>query len=131
MLREIPRWVLWRWMLRGGKWTKPPYQVGGRLAKSTEPTTWSSFDETLAAYSGDKSFDGIGFVLTDTDDIVGVDLDHCRDLEDGVVEPWAMDIIEQLDSYAEVSPSGTGIRVIAKGKLPPKGRKKGNFEIYV
>jgi len=59
-----------------------------------------------------------------------VDLDHCREPPEGEVEPWASGIVERLDSYAEVSPSGTGIRIIAKGTLPPKGRKNGHFEIY-
>ena len=42
----------------------------------------------------------------------------------------AWDIIRALDSYTEISPSGTGIRIFARGKLPPGGRKRGRFEMY-
>ena len=39
----------------------------------------------------------------------------------------------QLDgvcSYSEISPSGEGIRIFLHGKLPEKGRRRGNFECY-
>jgi hypothetical protein len=40
----------------------------------------------------------------------GVDLDTCRD-SDGTLRPWALEVIERFASYAEVSPSGTGVKV--------------------
>ena len=41
-----------------------------------------------------------------------------------------MNIVQQLDSYTEISPSGTGLRIFIRAKLPPKDRKIGNFECY-
>ena len=73
---------------------------------------------------------GIGFVFTADDPFVGVDLDHCRDPETGEVEPWAQEIVDELDSYTEVSPSKTGLHSIVNGKLPPGGRRKGRVEMY-
>ena len=75
-------------------------------------------------------FNGIGYVLTDDDGLVGADLDHCRDPETGTIEPWALRIVEHLDSYTEITPSGTGLRIFIHGKLPSGGRKRGNVEMY-
>jgi primase-polymerase (primpol)-like protein len=77
-----------------------------------------------------QGLDGIGFVVTTDDDYVALDLDSCRNPDTGEIQPWARAIIERFASYTEVSPSGTGIRVFVKGRLPPGGRKKGAIEIY-
>jgi len=81
----------------------------------------------LARFKCD-TVDGIGFQLGDS--YTGIDLDDCRDARSGDIEPWAREIIRQLDSYTEISPSGTGIHILAKGTLPPRGRRKGPVEIY-
>jgi putative DNA primase/helicase len=62
--------------------------------------------------------------------IVGVDLDHCRDAETGTIESWARSIVDRLKSYTEITPSSEGLRIFIRAKLPPQGRKKGNFECY-
>jgi primase-polymerase (primpol)-like protein len=69
-------------------------------------------------------------VLTQENGIVGIDLDHCFNPETSKCEQWAIDIINKMDSYTEVSPSGEGIRIFVKGLLPPGGRKKGYIEMY-
>jgi primase-polymerase (primpol)-like protein len=58
-----------------------------------------------------------------------VDLDGCRDPETEEIEHWGAKIIEALDSYTEVSPSGEGIHVIVKGKVPAS-IKRGRIEMY-
>ena len=134
-LRSLPQWVNWRWEQRMNPttgelvWTKPPYQTNGQHAESDNPATWTTFEKALAAYESGK-FDGIGFVVTDKDPFSGVDLDHCVNAETRAVEEWAMKIVRQLDSYTEISPSGTGLRIFIRAKLPPKDRKIGNFECY-
>jgi len=60
----------------------------------------------------------------------GVDLDGCLDPETGEIEGWAQEIIDELDSYAEISPSGTGVHVLVRGSLPPGRNRKGRFEAY-
>jgi hypothetical protein len=62
--------------------------------------------------------------------IVGVDLDNCRDADSEEIEKWAVDIIDRLDSYTEISPSGTGIHVLVKGELPPGRNRREDIEIY-
>jgi len=61
-------------------------------------------------------FDGVGFVLGGG--FAGVDLDHVREPETGHVDPWALKVVEDLQSYTEVSPSGTGLHVIVRGEKP-------------
>ena len=75
-------------------------------------------------------YPGIGFVFTADDPYYGIDLDGCRDPETGEIEKWAKKMIKALDSYSEVSPSGSGVHIIGKGTLPPGGRKRGSFECY-
>jgi hypothetical protein len=134
-LRQIPQWVLWRWEKRSDphtgevKSTKIPYQPGGAKAESDNPATWSPFEVVLRAYQA-GGFSGIGFEVTKDVGIVGVDLDHCRNPKTGVIEEWAQRIVDQLNSYTDITPSNEGLRIFLYAKLPPKDRKIGNFECY-
>jgi primase-polymerase (primpol)-like protein len=102
-------WLLWKWEVVRDKRTKAPYQPNGRKASSTDRSTWSSYAAAIAAYDR-GGFDGIGFALDG--DIGAFDVDGCRDLETRQLHPWAVALTERANSYAEVTPSGTGIRII-------------------
>jgi putative DNA primase/helicase len=136
-LVELDQWVLWRYEPRvdGGKPTKVPYQLNGRGASSTAPMTWCPWGEALKTYQEDpQSWSGIGFVFSASDPFVGIDLDQCID-DAGKLKPWAQPIMERFfDSYAEISPSGRGIKIWAKGSLPGSGTAfsvdDGRVEIY-
>lgn len=69
------------------------------------------------------------FVFTEADPFCGIDLDQCRTVN-GAIAPEARDIIRRLESYTELSPSGTGVQVLIKAKLLGKGRRTGKFEMY-
>lgn len=129
-LVEMSQWVCWREQDRDGDHTKVPIDPStGRYASTTDPETWGSFEDAVAyAETGDAA--GIGFVFTDDDPVVGVDLDDCRDPDSGEADPWAAEIIEQLDSYTEVSPSGTGFHVLVRGELPAGRNRHGDIECY-
>ena len=129
-LRERDQWVCWREEERDGKPTKIPVtpEVGG-FASATASETWASFEAALD-YSETEHADGVGFVFTDDDPIVGIDLDDCRDPETGDVDDDAQDIIARLDSYTEVSPSGTGYHVLITGTLPDGRNRRGSVELY-
>lgn len=58
-----------------------------------------------------------------------MDLDGCVDPETGEIALWASQIIEGLDSYTELSPSGTGVHIVSRGKIPGSGRR-GSVEMY-
>ncbi|WP_049891202.1 phage NrS-1 polymerase family protein [Natrinema versiforme] len=129
-LRERDQWVCWREEPRDGKPTKIPVTPGsGEFASSTDPETWVSV-ETALEYAHSRDADGVGFVFTDDDPIVGVDLDDCRDPETGDIDDVAEDIIERLDSYTEISPSETGFHVLIEGELPDGRNRRGSIELY-
>lgn len=69
-LRERPQWVNWVWEWRDGKWTKPPRYVNGqvRSASSTDPTTWTSFEDAERHYRTRTDLAGVGFALSKADD---------------------------------------------------------------
>jgi hypothetical protein len=128
-LRELDRWLLWRYERRGAeKPKKVPYSLDGRKADYTDPATWSPFRHVIRAATNSTFYDGIGFVLGDG--YAGIDLDHCRDHETGVIAGWALGIAREIDSYTEITPSGTGLHVICRGKLPLGRRRKGDIEMY-
>ena len=129
-LVEREQWVCWREEERDGKPTKVPVTPGSSgFASSTDPDTWSSF-EAAVEYVETGDVEGIGFVFTDDDPIVGVDLDDCREPDTYEAEPPARDIIDRLDSYTEISPSGTGFHVLLKGELPEGRNRRGSVELY-
>jgi primase-polymerase (primpol)-like protein len=111
LLYDRPNWVLWRWEeIPGRGRTKVPYRPSGERAKANDSTTWRPFHLIVRAYKRGL-WDGVGFVVSDEDDLCGVDLDHCRDPQTGEIAEWTQTIIDALDSYTEVSPSQTGIRI--------------------
>ena len=117
-LQTIPQWVAWRYehVGEGKKLTKVPVNPAtGGNASTSEPTTWGAYE---AAAKRAESVDGIGFVLSDDDNITGYDFDDCRNPENGHIRPWAREILAYGETYAEVSPSGKGIRLFARGKIP-------------
>ena len=128
-LKLLHQWVEWRFDFNG-RWTKPPYQPNGVKASTTDSRTWSTADNCYKHYTR-RGFDGIGFVLTNDDPYVIIDLDHVRDPETGGLDPNIVGIMETFNSYTEVSPSGTGVHIVIKGVIPSvDGKRKGNFEIY-
>ena len=127
---NVDQWICWREEERDGKPTKIPVAPEtGAFASSTDPETWTDF-ETAVEYVRSDEADGLGFVFTDDDPFVGIDLDDCRDPETGSVDDDAREIVNQLNSYTEVSPSGTGFHVLIEGELPEGRNRKGSVEMY-
>lgn len=115
-LRAEQRWVLWKYEERDGKRTKVPQKPSGQKASSTDPQSWVSFEEALSALKND--FQGLGFVLGDG--WVGLDFDQCLTSE---VPSEVWELVNALDGYAEISPSGRGVHIICRGKLPKGPRR--------
>ena len=130
-LKQLPHWVGWKYMQRPGEDHKrkvPINAMDGQPAKSNDPTTWCDFD---TACLGKERFglDGIGFMFSG-DGIFGIDIDHCYDPETQELDPAAAEIIETVQSYTELSPSGTGIHILCKGALPEGRKRRGAVEMY-
>src|SRR6266446_10403142 len=88
-LRGERVWVCWRWFWNGKKWTKPPYRADEpeRHASTSDSSTWGSHEQAVKQVLAGNA-DGIGFALKGRN-IGGIDLDHCRDPETGVIDQWA------------------------------------------
>ena len=107
------------WNEDRGKDDKIPFNASTGWAASTKkPDQWHPFDDALAAYKrGRGSYDGIG-KLCRRGEPTGVDLDKCRNLSTGEVEWWAQAVVDKLNSYTEISPSATGLRIYVIGDIP-------------
>ena len=134
-LRVLNQWVC------ANEGSKVPMQATCPFpASSTNPSTWSSFDEAVAAVENGY-YDYIGFVFNDNG-IVGIDLDDAV-LEEEIfldalrvvgnrrASDLAREILHLCRSYSEVSKSGTGLHIFVKGDIPFKGKNNLNgVEIY-
>jgi len=127
---DFPQWVCWRSELREGEATKVPYSPeSGSRARSDDPATWGTLPEAKKA-ARDGVLDGIGFVFTASNPFCGVDLDACVDPKTGQIASWASEIVRELDSYTEFSPSGTGLHVLLRAELPSGGNRRVRIEMY-
>jgi len=135
-LKDRPQWVNWKEEIRDGEPTKVPYNPhNGYKASCSDPSTWGTINHAVNGIEGNNT-DGIGFQFSKNGPYAGVDLDDVVD-ESGDVHEEAKGIIEELDSYTEYSPSGTGFHIIVKidGKETIHTRSQlnscdGEIEIY-
>jgi hypothetical protein len=127
-LKRYPNWVLWEFVWKDDtqQWSKVPINAHNfQFAKSDDPSTWATFEKVSEHR---ERGDGIGFVFSADDPYCGIDFDNCVGL-DGTIDPQVAAEIEKLDSYTELSPSGTGVHVIVTGAYGG-GNKKGDKEVY-
>ncbi len=129
-LRTMPRWVCWRKVMRDGRATKIPVDPHtGSNAATDDPSTWGTLAEAEGRLKKDSALAGLGFVFNG-DGVMGIDLDHVID-EAGNLDTAAAAIVENLDTYAERSQSGTGLHLLCRASLPDgKGRRKEPVELY-
>ena len=134
-LEELSQWVLWRLEMRDDKPTKVPYNAEiQQRASITDSNTWCSFSTVCATFAeNSKKYAGIGFVFSADDPYVGIDFDDC--LEDGELKSWAQELVDLMQpTYAEVSPSGNGIKMWVRADKTRSGNRKpvgdGGIEIY-
>lgn len=120
-LAKRKRWMIWKWERvkgRDGKLkpTKPPYRADAPNchAKSTDPSTWCDLATAMRVYVQEQC-DGVGVALMGSA-VGALDLDDCRDKQTGDLHPWALEKIKRSGSYAEVTPSGEGARIIGLAK---------------
>lgn len=105
-----------------------PLRIDGRFASVNDPSSWSDHDTAMHARAGE----GVGFVLTSSDRLVVVDLDHA--VVDGAIQPWAQRIVNDLPAtYTERGRSGTGLHLwfrgaVAAGRRVRSGAKA--IEVY-
>ncbi len=132
-LREMPRWLIWRLKpdeAKPGRMRKVPHYTDGGVRWGGHGSTRDraklvTYDQAVAAARRLKA-DGVGFATLDGS-ITALDFDHC-------VDPAGNVRIEVLDAvagtYAELSPSGTGVRAFVLGDLADRKRHAGDGRDY-
>lgn len=132
-LKAYHQWVLWREVvLDDGKRTKIPYTIRGDKASTTDPSTWSTFEQACTACQR-LLMNGIGFVLTRNDPFGCIDCDPpFKEVpydEGQKIADRHLKIMQAFQSYTEVSPSGEGFHIWIKGELE-HGRRRNKVEVY-
>jgi len=116
------RWVGWRYEPRPGQ-SKPAkvpiHTETGQWTNANDPASWRDF-EVAAEAVAPFGLNGIGHALVPDDALTWIDLDVC--CINGKPDPWAEEVLAVFgDTYAEVTPSGDGYRVIVSGCKPFDG----------
>jgi primase-polymerase (primpol)-like protein len=115
LLELAGHFALWR----DEKGRKVPYQTNGKRASTTSDSHWHDFDqaaEILTKYPG--RYSGMAYRFIKSDATTGIDLDDVLDAG-GAVKECARGVIERFsDTYMEVSPSGKGVKIWARGSIP-------------
>lgn len=119
-LRDLKGWLVWHWRQKPGspKPSKMPYYVSGKVRTGThgsesDRANLVTFEEAKA-FAEKNDFAGVGLALMPEFGITALDFDNC--VKEGVIDPR----VEELTAgtYAELSPSGNGIRAFVLGESP-------------
>jgi|GEM_PF-2716441 len=117
-LRDANAWLGFKYETRPGSKRRKKIPIDPETGERADPrdgASWATFEQALVACER-RRLDAIGYALMAADNITGLDLDDCRDPHTGKIDEWAQEIISQLDSYTEITVSGTGLRVFVRGK---------------
>ena len=113
-LIENAEWCVWKRELRGGKPTKVPYNpITHEKAETNDPSTFTTYEIADEAFCIGCDYNGVGIRVSRG--FAAIDIDHC--VTDGELSDHAREICESMNSYTELSPSKTGLRIIIKGDL--------------
>ena len=91
---------------KDGKKKKVPYQTSGARADPGNKAYLTDFTTAYETYRK-GGYDGIG--LSVVEDMAAVDIDGC--VVNGKLNAIAQEIVDKLGTYAELSPSGTGVHI--------------------
>ena len=115
-LASLPMWAVWR---DSGRGKAPINAKTGRAASSTKSATWATREAATrrADRISGQHPKGVGIMLAKLKGstglrLCGIDMDGCRDADTGEIAAWAQPVLDRFDSYAEASPSGTGVHVL-------------------
>jgi putative DNA primase/helicase len=127
-LKELDQWLCWEKIPIPGKerFQKKPFDPAtGKSRGWNNPGSSTSYEVAHKRYMKGGKADGISLLLTDGDQFVGFDFDDIINPDDpAFIPPAIAGILDDLLTYIEISPSGTGLRAIGKiTKEKPAGKK--------
>jgi len=95
----------------------------------TPPSKWQHSEHLLTFTKAQDKAEQLGgevaFCFTEDDPFIGFDLDDVK--QDDEFTDEATTIVQRLDSYTEVSSSGTGLHVIAEGDHSDDRKHRGDL----
>lgn len=120
-LWQYKQWLVWRYEPGQDKPRKVPYYVTGARRSGAQGSAGDvaqlvDFEAAEVTYRA-GGFDGVGFAVLESSPVKAIDLDACVDAN-GQILPQAETILNQADSYSELSPSRGGVRILVYGTLP-------------
>lgn len=132
------QWCVWQYgppRTEGGKPQKIPSIsfTGNRFHKGTPVLpNLSPLKNARERFEADPKLAGVGFVMIGDQGkpLVCIDLDNCRDVQTGAVEPWAKTILDRFPTYTEVSPSGAGFHIWINARVPFDCKQTKGIEVY-
>lgn len=121
----VEQWLTWKPTDDGRKIPRAPYANPAhpdRYVSAQDPDVWTTF-ETASDWAQKLPGHQLAFTIRDREEypeeeLVLVDYDDVRDPTTGRVHPTVREHLEQATSYADVSPSGTGVHLLCRGTLP-------------
>lgn len=137
LLKNTPNWVLWKLESgKNGKLTKVPKKPGVlplSNASKTNSDHWNDYDFTMDRFKslqGTKyEVNGLGIVLTESMNVVFVDIDHCIDPDTRQLDERGKEFLQLFpDTYCELSQSGTGLHFFVTGHIP---RAFNNRDVHI
>jgi len=133
-LRQTNQWINWRLEERKGKKTKTPYNSKtGRMAQTNNSATWSTFEVAKKSFLNSANYSGVGLVFSEGDGLFGIDIDHCFEDDQSKTDIAEKILAKFKNTYCEISPSQTGLRIFGKGNPLRCGKGRGGhkwIEIY-
>jgi hypothetical protein len=112
VIKSIPNWCVWRMLPGEKKPRKVPFYVNGKPRGGTQGSPEDraqlvTYEQALAV----EGYSGLGFAVLADCGVIALDFDDV--VVDGVVDTRVLDVI--AGTYAEISPSGNGVRAFFKG----------------
>jgi hypothetical protein len=134
-LKALPVWMTWRSETVDGEERKVPYCAdgfprSGQLDSPEDRARLVTFAE-IAKQFDPKRDAGFAIALGRLDDgrvLSGIDNDHC--VENGKPNDRVQRVIDEAQTYTEISPSGEGVHILGFGDIGKKGAKGDGLEIY-
>ncbi|WP_152529765.1 hypothetical protein [Candidatus Halobonum tyrrellensis] len=96
----------------------------------SDQSNWKSFDEAFERSREDTSISGFGFVMMGTP-YCYIDIDNCVDPDSLEIDDEVSSLIDEVNSYTEISSSNTGLHIIARGNPSSYGWAPDHSDIEI
>lgn len=124
-LLDREQWLTWKPTADGRKIPRAPYRYSewpSKYVDAHDKTVWTDF-ETAQLWCGKLDRYDLAFTIRDRDqfpeeNLILIDYDSVRDPATGRLHPTVWTHIKHAASYADISPSQTGVHILGRGKLP-------------